>query len=139
MEKAPITPGACRPEKYLSRLKGKRVAFVGNQTSSVNGRHTLDFLLENGVEVVRIFGPEHGFREMADDATPVKDRMDTVTGLPVVSLFGDIEKPTPEHLKDIEVFVYDIQDVGVRFYTYISTLSFIMEAAGEAGFIVVVF
>lgn len=82
MEKAPITPGACRPERYLSRLKGKRVAFVGNQTSSVNGRHTLDFLLENGVEVVRIFGPEHGFREMADDATPVKDRMDTVTGLP---------------------------------------------------------
>lgn len=138
MEKAPITPGACRPGKYLSRLKGKRVAFVGNQTSSVNGRHTLDFLLENGMEVVRIFGPEHGFREMADDATPVKDRMDTVTGLPVVSLFGDIEKPTPEHLKDIEVFVYDIQDVGVRFYTYISTLSFIMEAAGEAGIPVMV-
>ena len=133
-----ILPAADRPESYLHLLKGKKAAFVGNQTSSACGRHTLDFLLENGVEVIRIFGPEHGFREMADDATPVKDRTDPVTGLPVVSLFGDIEKPTAEHLKDIEVFVYDIQDTGVRFYTYISTLSFIMEAAGEARIPVVV-
>ncbi len=138
MENTPITPAAERPEEYLHRLRGKRVAFVGNQTSSVRGQHTLDFLRENGIEVIKIFGPEHGFRDMADDATPVKDKIDTATGLPVISLFGDIEKPTAEHLRDIEVFVYDIQDTGVRFYTYISTLSFIMEAAGEAGIPVVV-
>ena len=138
METPVITPGACRETLYLSRLKGKRVALVGNQTSCAHGRHTLDFLLENGVEVIRIFGPEHGFREMADDATPVKDKTDPATGLPIVSLFGEIEKPTPQHLKDIQAFVYDIQDTGVRFYTYISTLSYIMEAAGEAGIPVVV-
>lgn len=138
MENTPITPAAERPEEYLHRLRGKRAAFVGNQTSSVRGQHTLDYLRENGVDVIKIFGPEHGFRDMADDATPVKDKIDTATGLPVISLFGDIEKPTPEHLKDIEVFVYDIQDTGVRFYTYISTLSFIMEAAAEAGIPVVV-
>ena len=71
-----ITPGAERPEQYLHLLKGKKTAFIGNQTSSVNGRHTLDFLIENGVEVIKIFGPEHGFRDMADDATPVVDKTD---------------------------------------------------------------
>ena len=90
------------------------------------------------MEVIKIFGPEHGFRDMADDATPVVDKTDVQTGLPVISLYGAVEKPTPEHLKDIEVFVYDIQDVGVRFYTYISTLSYIMEAAGENDIPVVV-
>ena len=77
-----ITPGAERPEQYLHLLKGKKTAFIGNQTSSVNGRHTLDFLIENGVEVIKIFGPEHGFRDMADDATPVVDKTDVQTGLP---------------------------------------------------------
>lgn len=119
-------------------LRAKKQLLSAIRHLRLNGRHTLDFLIENGVEVIKIFGPEHGFRDMADDATPVVDKTDVQTGLPVISLYGAVEKPTPEHLKDIEVFVYDIQDVGVRFYTYISTLSYIMEAAGENDIPVVV-
>ena len=128
-----ITPGAYRSQAYIDHLKGRRVAFVGNQTSEVHGAHTLDHLLSHGVNVVKIFGPEHGFRDMANDATPVIDKIDTATGLPVISLYGAIEKPTVEHIADVDVFVYDIQDIGARFYTYISTLSYIMEAAAENG------
>ena len=128
-----ITPAAYSPEKYLHLLKGKRVAFVGNQTSEVKKQHTLDFLLSNDIDVIKIFGPEHGFRDMANDATPVIDKIDVATGLHVISLYGSIEKPTPEHLSNVDIIVYDIQDVGVRFYTYISTLSYIMEAAAENG------
>lgn len=126
-----VITGADRMAVYLPMLKGKAVAVFANQTSVVNGTHLVDTLLKSGINVVKIFGPEHGFRGDADAGEHVTDAKDKKTGLPVISLYGDHKKPTPEDFKGVDVLVFDIQDVGVRFYTYISSLQYYLEAALE--------
>jgi len=123
--------GAVQYEAYQSLLAGKKVGVIANQTSYVDSVHLVDFLIGNGVEVVKVFAPEHGFRGSEDAGAVIKDGVDTKTGLPLVSLYGKNKKPSAEMLCDVDVLLFDIQDVGVRFYTYISTMSFAMEAAAE--------
>ncbi len=127
-----LKTGAEQPQKYLPLLKGKRTGVVVNQTSVKGERHLVDFLLQEGIAVARIFAPEHGFRGNASAGKKIEDGRDAATGIPVVSLYGEIRKPTPAHLDDLDVVVFDIQDVGCRFYTYISTLHLVMEACAEA-------
>lgn len=126
-----ILCGADQPEKYLELLEGKHVGLVVNQSSRVGQEHLLDFLLSQKVDVVKIFSPEHGFRGDADAGEHVKDQKDEKTGLPVISLYGDNKKPKAEQLQGIDIVIFDIQDVGVRFYTYLSTLHYVMEACAE--------
>ena len=124
--------GADRPELYLPLLKDKTIAVVTNQTGLLQDKTFLvDFLVKNNVKIKSIFAPEHGFRGDADAGEHVKNGVDTKTGIPIVSLYGSNKKPKPEQLKDIDVVLFDIQDVGVRFYTYISTLTYVMDAAAE--------
>lgn len=126
-----IRTGAEQPDAYLPRLEGKRVALVANHSALVGKRHLLDVLIEKGVEVVRIFTPEHGFRGTADAGKLIANEKDEKTGLPIVSLYSRKRKPAPQDLADVDVVVYDIQDVGVRFYTYITTMHHVMEACAE--------
>ena len=126
-----IIPGAERMQVYLPMLKGKSVAVFANQTSMVKNTHLVDTLLSSGIKVVKIFGPEHGFRGDADAGEHVGDAKDKKTGIPVISLYGNHKKPTPEDFKDVDVLIFDIQDVGVRFYTFISSLQYYLEAALE--------
>ncbi len=126
-----IITGAGRMNVYLPLLKGKAVAVFANQTSMVNNTHLVDTLIKSGINVVKIFGPEHGFRGDADAGEHVGDARDKKTGLPVVSLYGNHKKPTPDDFKGVDVLIFDIQDVGVRFYTYISSLQYYIEAALE--------
>ncbi len=128
---AEVVVAAARTEAYLPLLKNKRVAVLVNQTSQVDGKLLPDLLLENNVKLVRIFSPEHGFRGTADAGAHVKSGKDEQTGLPVISLYGNNKKPTAEQLKDVDVVMYDLQDVGARFYTYISSLEYMMEACAE--------
>lgn len=125
--------GAQRTEEYLPLLAGKRVAVVTNQTGLIGQRHLVDSLVALHVQVVKVFAPEHGFRGEADAGEHVKNGHDARTGLSLVSLYGSNKKPTPEQFADVDVVLFDIQDVGVRFYTYISTLHYVMEAAAENG------
>ncbi len=112
-------------------LYGKNVAVIANQTSMVKDQHLVDFLLENDVKIVQVFAPEHGFRGTASAGEKITSGTDEKTGLPIVSLYGNNKKPTAAQLADVDVLVFDIQDVGARFYTYISTMSYAMEAAAE--------
>ncbi|WP_460539379.1 exo-beta-N-acetylmuramidase NamZ family protein [Echinicola sediminis] len=133
-DQAPILPGADRPDLYLPLLKGKKVALVANQTSVLtqrNKQHLVDFLLDEGIAVQKIFVPEHGFRGDADAGEVVKNDTDKETGIPLVSLYGNNKKPSKEALMDVDILVFDFQDVGLRFYTYISTMHYIMEACAE--------
>jgi uncharacterized protein YbbC (DUF1343 family) len=126
-----IITGAERMETYLPLLKGKSVAVFANQTSVVGKTHLVDTLAKLGIKLVKIFGPEHGFRGVADAGEHVKDGIDTKSGLPVISLYGNHKKPTKEDLQDVDVVIFDIQDVGVRFYTFISSLEYVLEACLE--------
>ena len=127
-----IIVGAERTPLYFQKLKGKRVGFVANQTSKVNNDHLVDILLNEGVNIVKVFSPEHGFRGNADAGAKVRDEIDLQTGLPIYSLYGkNRRKPSKEVLKDIDLILFDLQDVGVRFYTYISSLHYVMEACAE--------
>lgn len=126
-----VRAGADRTEEYLPLLAGQRVAVVTNHTGRIGGAHLVDSLLAQGVRVVKAFAPEHGFRGDADAGEHVKDQRDARTGLQVVSLYGKGSKPTAQQLADVDVLLFDIQDVGARFYTYISTLHYVMEAARE--------
>ncbi|WP_209329377.1 exo-beta-N-acetylmuramidase NamZ family protein [Lunatimonas salinarum] len=133
---SPILPAADRPEAYLPLLAEKRVALAVNQTSvltSRNNLHLVDFLLQEGIKVQKVFVPEHGFRGDADAGEIVQNEIDKTTGLPLVSLYGASKKPSKEALSDVDVVIFDIQDVGIRFYTYISTLHYLMEACAEQG------
>ncbi|HFB99297.1 MAG TPA: DUF1343 domain-containing protein, partial [Phaeodactylibacter sp.] len=123
--------GAAQMESYLPMLKNKSVALLVNQTSMVGKTHLVDTLLKQNINVQKIFAPEHGFRGNADAGEHVKDGKDAKTGIPLVSLYGKNRKPSPAYLEGIDVVVFDVQDVGVRFYTYISTLSYVMEACAE--------
>ena len=126
-----ILTGADQTTLYLHFLKDKRVALFANPTSVIGKTHLLDTLLSSGVNVVTIFGPEHGFRGKADAGEHVSNDVDAKTGIPVISLYGDHKKPTAEDLKNVDVMLFDIQDVGVRYYTFISSLQYYMEAAIE--------
>jgi len=125
---------------YLRFLEGKKVGFVGNQTSVVGPLkiHLLDVLVSRGIHVTTLFCPEHGFRGNAEPGARVDNSIDEKTGIPIVSLYGKNKKPQPSSLKDVEVMLFDLQDVGCRFYTYISTLHYVMEACAEAGIDLVV-
>lgn len=126
-----IQPGANQLTEYLPLLQGKRVGLFANQTSMVGKTHLADTLKKAGVNITMIFGPEHGFRGTADAGEKVGNYIDSKTGIPVVSLYGAKRRPSAEDLKNIDILVFDIQDVGVRFYTYISSLEEFMEAALE--------
>ena len=131
----PVTVGAERMELLLPTLQGKRVALMVNQSSLVGstGTHLVDTLLSQGVNIVRLFVPEHGLRGKVDAGKNVRSGVDEKTGLPVVSLYGQRKRPTPEMLADIDLLVFDLQDVGTRFYTYISSMHYLMEACAEKG------
>ncbi len=126
-----IIPGAERMEIYLPYLKGKRVAVFANQTSMIKNVHLVDTLLKSGINIVKIFGPEHGFRGTADAGEHVSDDKDLKTGLPIISIYGNHKKPTADDVKDVDILLFDIQDVGVRFYTFISSLELYLQAAVE--------
>ncbi|MEJ7694113.1 DUF1343 domain-containing protein [Daejeonella sp.] len=129
----PIKTGAERTEEYVPYLKGKRVAILANLTSIIGKTHLVDSLKSLGINVVKVFGPEHGFRGNASAGVQISDEIDAKTGIPIISLYGKKNKPTKEDLADVDVMVYDLQDVGVRFYTNINALSRLMEACQESG------
>ncbi len=126
-----VIVGAQRTSQYLSILKNKRVGLVINQTSTIGNTSFLDTLLNLGINVKVVFAPEHGFRGTADAGEHVKNGVDPKTNVSIISLYGDNKKPKAAQLKDLDILVFDIQDVGVRFYTFISTLQYVMEACAE--------
>lgn len=138
-QKADIVVGAEQHEMYLPLLKGKNVGLVVNNTSLVKNTHLVDFLLDNQVQVTKIFAPEHGFRGDISAGGKVEDGKDEKTGLPILSLYGSNKKPGKEHLSRLDVVIFDIQDVGCRFYTYISTLHLVLEACAENNVPLMVF
>lgn len=128
-----VTTGADQISAYLPYLKGKRIGMVVNQTSIIGSKPSVDSLVSLGVNIVSIFGPEHGFRGNASNGAKVDDAVDAKTGIPVVSLYGKNKKPSREQLANIDLMIFDIQDVGCRFYTYINTLNHVMEACAESN------
>lgn len=131
--KAAIMTGADQTGQYLPLLKGKRVGILANQTSIIGKSHLVDSLKALGINVVKVFGPEHGFRGNASNGAPVKDEVDSATGIPIVSLYGVKRKPSQTDMADIDIMVFDLQDVGCRFYTNINTLQDVMESCAEFG------
>ena len=131
-EKA-ILPGAWQTEKYFPLLEGKAIALVANHSSLVGNVHLVDTLLSTGFDLRKVFGPEHGFRGEAADGEHVQSGIDPKTGMQIISLYGANRRPKPEDVKDLDLIIFDIQDVGTRFYTYISTMSYVMEEAARQG------
>jgi uncharacterized protein YbbC (DUF1343 family) len=129
--KSAIRPAAERIDVYLPLLKGKRVGIFANHTSTVGNNHLVDTLLKSGVNVVVAFGPEHGFRGDTPDGIKISDYKDEKTGVKIISLYGNKRRPAPEDVKDVDVLLFDIQDVGTRFYTYISSMQEFLEFALE--------
>ena len=130
--------GSERMEEIINSIDNKNLAIVGNQTSLVNDIHLVDTLLSLKQNIVSVFSPEHGFRGTEDAGAKIDNEFDSKTGLPIISLYGKNKKPTREQLEGIDIIIFDIQDVGARFYTYISTLHYVMEAAGENNIKVIV-
>jgi len=134
-----IVVGAAQFSEYLPLLEGKRIALLVNQTSMVDDSHLVDTLLsvnnsqELGIVIDKVFAPEHGFRGQADAGEQVSNGIDSNTGIPIISLYGKNKKPTPEQLKGLDWVIFDTQDVGARFYTYISTMHYVMQACAENG------
>jgi uncharacterized protein YbbC (DUF1343 family) len=128
-----IQTGAEQTDKYFPLLKGKNIALVVNQTSTIHLTHIVDTIIASNYSIKKVFAPEHGFRGTADAGEHVKNHIDKKTGLPIISLYGNNKKPNAEQLKGIDLVIFDIQDVGVRFYTYISTMHLVMEACAEQG------
>lgn len=126
-----IITGADQTEKYLPYLKGKRIGLVANQSSMIGKKSSVDSLVSLGINIVKVFGPEHGFRGNASNGAVVSDEKDAKTGIAIISLYGKNEHPTKEQLADIDLMVFDIQDVGCRYYTNINTLEYVMEACAE--------
>ncbi len=129
----PVVPAAYRTEVYVPLLKGRRVGIFANHTATVGNKHLVDTLLKLGIRITKAFGPEHGFRGTADAGEKVDNYTDPATGIPVISLYGKKRKPSAEDLADVDILLFDIQDVGTRFYTFISSLQEFMEAAFENG------
>jgi uncharacterized protein YbbC (DUF1343 family) len=130
-EDTKVVVGAENLSEYLHLLKNKKVGVVVNHTSKINNAHLVDILLEKGIKISSIFAPEHGFRGEASAGETIKNDIDKKTGIPIISLYGKNKKPSSSQLKDLDVLVFDIQDVGVRFYTYISTLNYVMQSCAE--------
>ncbi len=128
---AEIMVGAAQTDAYLPILKDKQIALVVNHTSRIGETHLVDSLLATGVQIKHIFAPEHGFRGEAGAGETIQNSTDTQTGLPIISLYGDNKKPKPDQLEGVDLVIFDIQDVGARFYTYISTMHYVMEACAE--------
>jgi len=126
-----IILGAEQTEQYLPLIKDKRVALFVNNTSVIGNTHLVDLLLQQKVNIIKIFSPEHGFRGNAPDGAEINDSIDAATNLKVVSLYGKNKKAKPEQLADVDVVIFDIQDVGARFYTYISSMHYMMESCAE--------
>ncbi|GAB4291179.1 MAG: DUF1343 domain-containing protein [Marinilabiliales bacterium] len=126
-----IITGAEQTEEYLPLLENKKIAVVANHTSLIKNTHLIDSLLKKGIAITKIFCPEHGFRGNADAGETINSSVDSITGLPIISLYGNHKKPYPEDMAEIDVVIFDIQDVGARFYTYISTMHYVMEACAE--------
>ena len=131
LENGIILPGAYLTGKYLPLLKGKKTGIVANNTSLIKKTHLVDSLISLKINVTKIFGPEHGFRGDQPDGKEILNGKDPKTGIEVVSLYGNHKKPTKADLEDVDIMIFDIQDVGARFYTYISTLTYVMEACAE--------
>jgi uncharacterized protein YbbC (DUF1343 family) len=126
-----IITGADQTTKYFHLLKGKRVAILANQTTIIGKKHLVDSLSSRGINIVKVFGPEHGFRGNASNGARVADEKDSATGIKIISLYGPKRKPTREDLADVDVMMFDIQDVGCRFYTYINVLREVMESCAD--------
>lgn len=126
-----IIIGSERTRLYYPFLKNKNIAVVTNQTSRIGKKHLVDSLFNAGFHIKKVFCPEHGFRGLADAGQKVEDQKDTQTGLPIISLYGQKRKPTEKDLENVDIVIFDIQDVGARFYTYISTMHYVMEACAE--------
>ena len=122
-----LMTGAERLDLYLPILKDKRVGIIANATSLVEGTHLVDTLLTRGINVAKVFAPEHGFRGNKSDGATIVDEVDSKTGIPVLSVYGKTKKPTPQMLEGLDILVFDIQDVGVRCYTFISTMHLCMK------------
>jgi uncharacterized protein YbbC (DUF1343 family) len=131
--KGMLLTGAAQTEKYLPYLKGKRVGILANPTTIIGKKHLVDSLQARGVNIVKVFGPEHGFRGNASAGAKVNDETDSATGIPVISLYGAKSKPSATDLANVDIMIYDVQDVGCRFYTYINVLARVMEACAENG------
>lgn len=131
IDKNDISTGAERTEVYFPWIEGKKIAVVANHTSLISNTHLIDSLLRSGFDIKKVFSPEHGFRGKADAGAKIKNKIDKKTGLPIISLYGKHKKPTKDDLKDIDIVLFDIQDVGARFYTYISTMTLVMQACAE--------
>ena len=133
-----IKVAAERTNKYIPLLKNQKVAIVGNQSSMIHKTHLVDSLLRRKVHIVKVFSPEHGFRGTEDAGAKIEDGLDKNTGIPIISLYGRNKKPTTKQLEEVDIILFDIQDVGARFYTYISTLHYVMESAAENNIKVIV-
>jgi uncharacterized protein YbbC (DUF1343 family) len=133
ISKSGILPAAYRTEVYLPLLKGKRIGIFANHTATISNKHLVDTLIALGIQITKAFGPEHGFRGTADAGEKIDNYIDPATGVPVISLYGKKSKPTSEDLADVDILLFDIQDVGTRFFTFISSLQEFMEAAFENG------
>ncbi|HEX2846539.1 MAG TPA: DUF1343 domain-containing protein [Chitinophagaceae bacterium] len=125
--RARIIPGADQTEKYIPYLKGKRIAILANPTSRIGNKHLVDSLKASGINIVKVFGPEHGFRGNVGAGVKVADQIDPATGIPIISLYGPKRKPSKEDMADVDLMIYDVQDVGCRFFTYINVLALLME------------
>jgi len=130
-ETKPIITGAERIQEWLSMVQGKKVGILANHTALVGTKHLVDTLINSGIEVTKIYVPEHGFRGDADAGEHISDGIDPSTGIPIISLYGSNKKPTPQQMENVDILIFDIQDVGARFYTYISSLHYLMEACAE--------
>jgi uncharacterized protein YbbC (DUF1343 family) len=133
-----VMPGAWRTELYFDYLKGKKIAVVANPTSTIGSTHLVDSMLASGIQIQKVFGPEHGFRGNAANGEDVHDEKDPKTGLPVISLYGPRRKPSVQDLSGLQIVVFDLQDVGVRFYTHLTTLHFMMQRCAELNIEVLV-
>jgi uncharacterized protein YbbC (DUF1343 family) len=131
--------GADQPDAYIPHLEGQKVALLVNQTSLVGNNHLIDFLLANKINIKLIFAAEHGIRGLAEAGETVNHGIDAKSSLPIVSLYGKEKKPSARHLQDIDLVLFDVQDVGCRFFTYISTLHYLMEACAESGKEIMIF
>lgn len=132
-ENSKIITGAERTSEYLPLLAGKNIALVANHTSNIGNIHLVDTLMTSGIRIKKVFAPEHGFRGEAEDGAHIASGVDRKSGVNVISIYGQSRKPSPSDLKDIDLVVFDIQDAGARFYTFISTMSLVMEACAEQG------
>lgn len=130
---ARIIPGADQTEKYTPYLQGKRIAILANPTSRIGNKHLVDSLKARGINIVKVFGPEHGFRGNVGAGVKVADQIDPDTGIPIISLYGPKRKPSKEDMADVDLMIYDVQDVGCRFFTYINVLALLMETCATYG------